>query len=162
MKYCVHCGKEVDNEAVVCPHCGCLCETTDKTNRLRVAKAVRNPHEIADDEFNKKENIYNIFNIIYVLLMGIAVFCLFYSIVQGFNFQYTKDRYDVFVWFVNWTNIGGAKASVAFSVLAFVPGIVTIVYGFLLKNNIKVFSGFVRIILAALLIVAAVCVYSVK
>lgn len=162
MKYCVHCGKEVDNEAVVCPHCGCLCETTDKTHRLRVTKAVRNPYEVADDEFNKKENTYNISNIIYVLLMGIAVFCLFYSIVQGFNFYYTSDRYDVRVWFVNWANTGGAKAAVAFSVLAFIPGIVTIVYGFLLKNNIKVFSGFVRTILPVLLIVAAVCIYSVK
>lgn len=23
MKYCAHCGKEIDSEAVICPHCGC-------------------------------------------------------------------------------------------------------------------------------------------
>lgn len=23
MKYCSHCGKEIANEAVVCPYCGC-------------------------------------------------------------------------------------------------------------------------------------------
>lgn len=23
MKYCTHCGKEVMDEAIICPHCGC-------------------------------------------------------------------------------------------------------------------------------------------
>ena len=27
MKYCTHCGKEILDEAVICPHCGCKVET---------------------------------------------------------------------------------------------------------------------------------------
>lgn len=23
MKYCTHCGKEIMDDAVICPHCGC-------------------------------------------------------------------------------------------------------------------------------------------
>ena len=28
MKYCSHCGKEIMQEAVVCPNCGCATENT--------------------------------------------------------------------------------------------------------------------------------------
>lgn len=37
MKYCSHCGKEILDEAVICPHCGCAIEsktpTTDRPNK---------------------------------------------------------------------------------------------------------------------------------
>lgn len=32
MKYCSHCGKEIMDEAVMCPHCGCAVESTPKVN----------------------------------------------------------------------------------------------------------------------------------
>lgn len=28
MKYCAHCGEEIMDEAVVCPHCGCATGST--------------------------------------------------------------------------------------------------------------------------------------
>ncbi len=30
MKFCSICGKEINNEAVICPHCGCMVETAQK------------------------------------------------------------------------------------------------------------------------------------
>lgn len=30
MKYCSHCGKELLDEAVICPHCGCQVESLTK------------------------------------------------------------------------------------------------------------------------------------
>ena len=30
MKFCSKCGKEINNEAVICPHCGCAVETAQK------------------------------------------------------------------------------------------------------------------------------------
>ena len=30
MKYCQHCGKEVRDEAVICPNCGCRCQEEKK------------------------------------------------------------------------------------------------------------------------------------
>lgn len=35
MKYCSHCGKEIMDETVVCPHCGCQVEllVTDVPNK---------------------------------------------------------------------------------------------------------------------------------
>lgn len=36
MKYCSHCGKEIMNEAVICPHCGCSVPAesiNDKSNK---------------------------------------------------------------------------------------------------------------------------------
>lgn len=35
MKYCVHCGAQVEDEAVVCIHCGCPCDTKKKEKSLR-------------------------------------------------------------------------------------------------------------------------------
>ena len=32
MKYCSHCGKEIMDEAVMCPHCCCAVESTPKVN----------------------------------------------------------------------------------------------------------------------------------
>jgi len=32
MKYCSHCGAEIMDEAVVCPHCGCAVDTKKKSN----------------------------------------------------------------------------------------------------------------------------------
>lgn len=29
MKYCTHCGKELLDEAVICPHCGCRAESNN-------------------------------------------------------------------------------------------------------------------------------------
>lgn len=31
MKYCTKCGKELMDEAVICPHCGCAIESAEKT-----------------------------------------------------------------------------------------------------------------------------------
>mgnify|MGYP000848705560 CR=1 FL=1 len=34
MKYCSHCGKEINDEAVVCPFCGCATEKfNEKSNK---------------------------------------------------------------------------------------------------------------------------------
>ena len=30
MKFCSKCGKEINNEAVICPHCGCMVEDVQK------------------------------------------------------------------------------------------------------------------------------------
>ena len=32
MKYCSHCGKEIMDEAVMCPHCGCAVESNPAVN----------------------------------------------------------------------------------------------------------------------------------
>ena len=34
MKYCTHCGKEVLDEAVVCPSCGCKVGSTTTSNKM--------------------------------------------------------------------------------------------------------------------------------
>lgn len=32
MKYCTHCGAQIEDEAVVCIHCGCRADNTQKTS----------------------------------------------------------------------------------------------------------------------------------
>ena len=34
MKYCVHCGNELLDEAIICPKCGCASESTKKAEVL--------------------------------------------------------------------------------------------------------------------------------
>lgn len=40
MKYCQHCGKEVLDEAVVCPSCGCAIQSNVSTNPSEVDESV--------------------------------------------------------------------------------------------------------------------------
>lgn len=56
MKYCVHCGKELLDEAVICPGCGC------ETGYRRLAPARKTDYWVAD--LSRKIRIYGIFWII--------------------------------------------------------------------------------------------------
>ena len=40
MKYCQHCGKEILDEAVICPGCGCSVQGTDNAQAMRVDQSV--------------------------------------------------------------------------------------------------------------------------
>lgn len=56
MKYCVHCGKELLDEAVICPGCGC------ETGYRRLAPVRKTDYRV--DELSRKIRIYGIFWII--------------------------------------------------------------------------------------------------
>ena len=40
MKFCQHCGKEILDEAVICPSCGCSVQTTNNTQTANVDESV--------------------------------------------------------------------------------------------------------------------------
>ena len=40
MKFCQHCGKEIMNEAVICPGCGCSVQSTNNTHQPEVDETV--------------------------------------------------------------------------------------------------------------------------
>lgn len=40
MKFCQHCGKEILDEAVICPGCGCSVQATNKTQAAEVDDSV--------------------------------------------------------------------------------------------------------------------------
>ena len=40
MKFCCHCGKEIMDEAVICPGCGCSVQTANSTQIVEVDKSV--------------------------------------------------------------------------------------------------------------------------
>ena len=40
MKFCQHCGKEILDEAVVCPACGCSVSATNNTQATEVDESV--------------------------------------------------------------------------------------------------------------------------
>ncbi len=43
MKFCSHCGNELDDEAIVCPNCGCPCDggaPNDKSEPIHMATKV--------------------------------------------------------------------------------------------------------------------------
>lgn len=67
MKYCVHCGKEILDEAVVCPHCGCLVKTVEKNKRKEVFQ-----HKDLLELLKKKKGIV-ISAAIIILLFAISI-----------------------------------------------------------------------------------------
>ena len=40
MKFCQHCGKEILDEAVICPGCGCSVQVTNSTQATEVDQSV--------------------------------------------------------------------------------------------------------------------------
>jgi uncharacterized membrane protein YvbJ len=40
MKFCQHCGKEILDEAVICPGCGCSVQATNNTQTVNVDESV--------------------------------------------------------------------------------------------------------------------------
>lgn len=42
MKFCQKCGKEILDEAVVCPNCGCEVKSDNKTTTIAVPKSAKN------------------------------------------------------------------------------------------------------------------------
>ena len=40
MKFCQHCGKEIMDEAVICPGCGCSVQTTNNNQAVEVDTSV--------------------------------------------------------------------------------------------------------------------------
>ncbi len=42
MKYCTHCGKELLDEAVICPGCGCAAESKEIKNEPKVSTFLKN------------------------------------------------------------------------------------------------------------------------
>ncbi|MBR7122810.1 MAG: zinc ribbon domain-containing protein [Oscillospiraceae bacterium] len=40
MKFCQHCGKEIVDEAVICPGCGCSVQTTNNNQVAEVDESV--------------------------------------------------------------------------------------------------------------------------
>lgn len=42
MKYCIKCGKEIMDEAVVCPGCGCATKTESAPVKIAVPKRAKN------------------------------------------------------------------------------------------------------------------------
>ncbi len=41
MKYCVHCGEELADEAVICPKCGCAVDSSDSISLKSVSETGR-------------------------------------------------------------------------------------------------------------------------
>ena len=63
MKYCTKCGKQIHDEAVICVHCGCATESTQRKN-------------INVEEDNRFKSLINDINAIFVLgILSIAL-CL--------------------------------------------------------------------------------------
>lgn len=42
MKYCSHCGSEIFDEAVICPHCGCSVQETIKATPVNNTSSEKN------------------------------------------------------------------------------------------------------------------------
>lgn len=68
MKYCVHCGKELLDEAVICPGCGC------ETGYRRLAPVQKADYRV--DELSRKIRTYGIFWII------LASFQILFFLIQ--------------------------------------------------------------------------------
>ena len=78
MKYCQKCGKELFDEAVICPGCGCPVNSTDK-----IDPALENPYKIENSNIFVKKGLIKALSIAGAALaiLGFAVFMFVHSVV---------------------------------------------------------------------------------
>ena len=78
MKYCTKCGKELVDEAVVCPNCGCLVQGSTGFSKKIEVKKDRDAKIVKEDTNDmKKFHIFNfISNILYSVYFCFALLLL--------------------------------------------------------------------------------------
>ena len=95
--FCRYCGKEILDEAVLCPHCGVMVKKIDLT-----AQQAQNASQKAKENKTdcccelKKTRLTRIFGTVSAVLCGLVLMILFGGIVEqlGYFMGYSSSVYD--------------------------------------------------------------------
>ena len=85
MKYCVKCGNELHDEAVICPKCGCAVEDIFYGAMKKQKKApyyAENNNKLIGEENNYNSNALSILNFIFSITLITSILCIALSIIS--------------------------------------------------------------------------------
>ena len=151
MKFCVKCGVELFDEAVICPKCGCLTPGSDfnlKPDNRQVTK---------ENSYNGESTLVSIFNFLATITSILALFLFLCGIFDnsiaiydqpGEYSDYHSAGLHVNDEFIRW-GILPALTSFGFGVTTFVLSLVK------RQRGSKLFSSITQLIVGFLLLLAS-------
>ena len=147
MKYCSKCGRELFEEAVVCPGCGCA---------LQVADAKGKKEKVVFNSFLPLNIVNFLFSILAISAMLFMMLSLIFSHVSTFV-SYSSYSYSTFYAdSLFYPDVGWAITAFIISCVAMVMGfisVITSIVGVIMKKigSNYVFSSVTRLFLSAAL-----------
>ena len=148
MKYCSKCGRELFEEAVVCPNCGCALQAADaKGKKEKVAFNSFLPLNIVNFLFSILAISAMLFMMISIIFPYIYTYVDYYSYSDSIYFYADSYFFPLFGW---------AITAFIISCVAMVMGfisVITSIVGVIMKKigSNYVFSSFTRLFLSAAL-----------
>ncbi len=155
--FCKICGKELNDQAVICPGCGCA------VNDLPISK-----RKIKKESSNTSttSTLYSVFKYITVGLICFAVMFLVLSLLFDYIhvwYNLTTGTYTKLVsgsiYASSYTNFGMSIACLIFSILSYLFACITFALGFKSENKSKRFSSDVLFIIVNFLLVLAIVAF---
>ncbi len=125
MKYCVKCGAELNDDAFLCPKCGCLTNDYSQNIQRELAKYDVDKRPInkgGNEKTSKIENLFQIFSMI-----SITTFSMVFLFFHGYFY-------------------GRAYMVLIFGIFSFISGLLTFIFGLITKKRnivLKAISYFV-------------------
>lgn len=136
--FCRNCGKELCENAFVCPDCGVLVNGTAIMGKGKIEK-----NEVVTEDV--KENKHTLFNVFLIVSFSCACLALIFSIASILFAEYDvnvrEGSYAIYAYFEIWFNEPLAIFSFIFGLCAFGLSVVAFILGFNIKQTIyKIFS----------------------
>mgnify|MGYP005781936085 CR=1 FL=1 len=154
--FCKICGKELNDQAVICPGCGCAVNNNLPTTKQKTKK------ETADNTGNPS-TLYTVFKYLTVGIICFATMFLILSLI--FDYIYvdhflSTSAYSRFIsgsiYASSYTNSGMSIACLIFSILSYSFACITFALGFKSENKSKRFSSDVLFIIVNFLLILAI------
>ncbi len=140
--YCVHCGKELVDESIICPNCGCYIKSTKvkslvDDNERKVKKEKDSLTKsvdvtIGNSEITTRKKVFGIFLYLSMILLCISIILIFLSI-DDVDFSISESKWGTYVYYF-W-GYYSSRWSCALGWISFVTSIVHFFLSFKEENK---------------------------
>lgn len=151
--FCKICGNELNEQAVICPKCGCAVETVKLPKRKQTFNSAT---------FMAVCKYVSIVLLCFAFMfMMLSIICSYVNVNDYLNLEYKYNKYNLLgsIYVSWWTNWGLALPCLIFSILSYVFSATGFAFGFKRENKEKRFSSDVIFIISHfVLVLSIVCI----
>lgn len=128
--FCKYCGKELSEQAIVCPGCGCLAsdsrEETVVEQPTQGVETVSIVEEKTEQQLKRMEKKAKLFSMLAFIFLCVEAFFIAIHIVDALQYIFGTISYH---------DEGGAVVAFLFAVTALAMGITAFVFGIKIKKQ---------------------------
>ncbi len=156
--FCKICGKELNDNAVICPGCGCAVN-----NNLKPVAEETKVEPIKSEENKAKNPIFtthSVMQYVTMVLICFAVTFLFLALISiGIDVDVFETRYDILAWGDLYFYFEYAIPCFVFTILSYISALFTFILGFNSANKYKRFSSNTLFIIVQFLLFIAILLF---